>query len=51
MLSELHAYSPAIRIAMGQYAPGYDVTPDGQRFFSTYPTSEKPAQAITVVLN
>jgi Tol biopolymer transport system component len=41
----------AIVTAIGQYAPGYDVTADGQRFLSTLPSPEKPAPAITVVIN
>jgi hypothetical protein len=41
----------AIVTAMGQYAPGYDVAPDGQRFLSTLPSPELPVPAITVVIN
>jgi Tol biopolymer transport system component len=41
----------AFRVAAWQYAPGYDVTSDGQRFLSTYPTPVTPPSAINVVIN
>ena len=40
-----------IGIATGQYAPGYDVTADGQRFLSTFVAPETRAPAINIVLN
>jgi hypothetical protein len=42
---------PAIRTAMGQYAPGYDVDPNGHRFLSTLPSPQTPSSAITVIMN
>jgi eukaryotic-like serine/threonine-protein kinase len=42
---------PAIRTAMGQYAPGYDVDPTGQRFLSTLPSPQTPSSTITVIMN
>jgi hypothetical protein len=38
----------ALRIAQGQYAPGWDVGPDG-RFLSTFLTADVPARSINVV--
>ena len=37
--------------AAGQYAPGWDVTSDGQRFITTLPEPDVPARAITIVMN
>jgi eukaryotic-like serine/threonine-protein kinase len=37
--------------AAGQYAHGWDVSPDGRQFLTTLPVPDTPAQAITVVLN
>ena len=42
---------PAFFFAAGQYAHGWDVTPDGGQFLTTRPVPDTPAQAITVVLN
>jgi hypothetical protein len=42
---------PALRVAMSQYALGYDVAADGQRFLATFPTRETPSAVIDVVLN
>ena len=42
---------PAILVSIGQYAPGYDVTADGQQFVTTFPTPETPPSSITIVLN
>jgi len=47
----LFAAAPAFSTASTQYAPGWDVTPDGQRFLTTFPVPEKAPAAITVVLN
>jgi hypothetical protein len=33
------------------YAPGYDVSPDGERFISTYSAGETPPDAIHIVVN
>ncbi len=41
----------AFGIASGQYAQGWDVTPDGQRFLTTFPAKDTPAPAIIVVMN
>jgi len=37
--------------ASSQYAPGWDVTPDGQRFLTTLPVPDTPARAILVTTN
>jgi Tol biopolymer transport system component len=42
---------PAFFAAAGQYAHGWDVSPDGRQFLTTLPVPDMPAQAITVVLN
>jgi Tol biopolymer transport system component len=42
---------PAILVALGQYAPGYDVTADGKQFVTTFPTPETPPSSITIVFN
>jgi hypothetical protein len=42
---------PALLTASGQYAHGWDVSPDGRQFLTTLPVPDTPAQAITVVLN
>lgn len=42
---------PSIRVAQSQYALGYDVATDGQRFLTTYPTTEARPSSITVVRN
>jgi serine/threonine protein kinase/Tol biopolymer transport system component len=47
----LFAAAPAFATATSQYAPGWDVTPDGQRFLTTFPVPEKAPSAITVVMN
>jgi hypothetical protein len=41
----------AIQTAIGQYGLGYDVTPDGQRFLTTFPSPETASPAINVVIN
>ncbi|HVQ64257.1 MAG TPA: hypothetical protein VMT78_06940, partial [Terriglobia bacterium] len=41
----------ALIIAQGQYAPGWDVAPDGERFLSTFLTADVPARSINVVVN
>ena len=54
-----HASSPrplfrapsAFGAAAGQYAHGWDVTPDGRQFLTTFPIPDTPAQAISVILN
>jgi Tol biopolymer transport system component len=40
-----------IQTAVTQYAPGYDVSSDGERFLATNTTSEMPSPAINVVVN
>jgi len=40
----------ALRIAQGQYAPGWDVAPDG-RFLSTFLEADVPARSINVIVN
>jgi dipeptidyl aminopeptidase/acylaminoacyl peptidase len=47
----LFAGPPAFGTAASQYAPGWDTTPDGQRFLTTFPAPDTPARAITVVIN
>ena len=47
----LFAAAPAFSTASTQYAPGWDVTPDGQRFLTTFPVPEHAPSAITVVMN
>jgi hypothetical protein len=42
---------PGFLTASAQYAHGWDVSPDGQRFLTTYPAPDTPSQAITVVIN
>ena len=57
--SAFHSGSPhvlfttpaAFGVASGQYAHGWDVTPDGQRFLTTFPAGDTPAPAINVVMN
>jgi hypothetical protein len=57
--SAFHSGSPhvlfttpaAFGVASGQYAHGWDVTPDGQRFLTTFPARDTPAPAINVVMN
>ena len=36
---------PAIRVAMSQYALGYDVAADGQQFLTTFPTGLEPPRS------
>jgi Tol biopolymer transport system component len=45
----LFAAAAAFSTASSQYAPGWDVTPDGQRFLTTFPVTEHAPSAITVV--
>ena len=40
-----------IRTAIAQYAQGYDITADGQRFLATQPGSQVASPAIHVILN
>jgi Tol biopolymer transport system component/predicted Ser/Thr protein kinase len=40
-----------IQTAVTQYAPGYDVSTDGERFLATNATNETPSPAINVVVN
>jgi hypothetical protein len=47
----LFATPPGFLVAMGQYAPGWDVSPDGSRFLTTVPAPDTPPAAITVVMN
>jgi hypothetical protein len=47
----LFALPSAISTAIGQYALGYDVDLNGQRFVTTFPSPDVPASAITVVMN
>lgn len=52
--SAVHPLFPlprGIQAGQGQYAQGYDVTPDGLRFLSTFPAPDTPAATITVVKN
>jgi hypothetical protein len=39
------------RVAFGQWAPGWDVHPDGQRFLVTNPPPNTPAASIEVITN
>ena len=48
---QLFAVPPAFRIAFGQWAPGWDVTEDGQRFLVVNPSLDTPASSITIVTN
>jgi hypothetical protein len=41
----------AFSTAAGQYAPGWDVAPDGSRFLTTLPALDTPPSAITVMMN
>jgi hypothetical protein len=50
-LRRLFALNPGFGAAVAQYAPGWDVTPDGQRFLTTMPTPDTAAPAITIVMN
>jgi Tol biopolymer transport system component len=50
-LRPLFPLNPGFGAAMAQYAPGWDVTPDGQRFLTTMPTPDTAAPAITIVMN
>jgi hypothetical protein len=47
----LFQFPLAFRIAFGQWAPGWDVTPDGQRFLVTNPSLDTPATSIAIVTN
>jgi Tol biopolymer transport system component len=47
----LFAGPPAFGTAAGQYSPGWDTTPDGERFLTTFPAQDAPARAITIVMN
>ena len=40
-----------IATAVTQYAPGYDVTPDGKKFLATNPGGDIPSQTIHIVIN
>jgi hypothetical protein len=48
---QLFVPPPAFGPAAGQYAHGWDVSPDGRRFLTTLPPPDIPARAITVVMN
>jgi hypothetical protein len=48
---QLFVPPPPFGSAAGQYAHGWDVSPDGQRFLSTLPPPDTPARAIRVVMN
>ena len=50
-LRELFVAPPSIRTAVSQYALGYDVAADGQRFLATSPTTEAPGTAIHIEIN
>ena len=50
-LRPLFATPLAFGIASGQYAPGWDITPDGQSLLTTFPAPDSPAPAITVIIN
>jgi hypothetical protein len=39
------------RVAFGQWAPGWDVHPDGQRFLVTNPPPNTPAASIEIITN
>ena len=41
---------PGFQIAGGQWAPGWDVTPDGQRFLVTNPPPDTPT-SIAIITN
>jgi Tol biopolymer transport system component len=40
-----------IQVGVTQYAPGYDVSADGEKFLATNAVSEAPSQAINIVVN
>lgn len=50
-LRPLFAAPVPLGLAASQYAHGWDVTPDGQRFLTTAAAPDGPARAITVVMN
>jgi hypothetical protein len=50
-IRQLFTPPPAFGAAAGQYAPGWDVAADGQRFLTTLPEPNEPARAITIVTN
>jgi eukaryotic-like serine/threonine-protein kinase len=50
-LQRLFDVNASFGAATGQYAAGWDVTPDGRHFLTTQPTPDEPASAITVVMN
>jgi len=47
---QLFPLPPGFQVAVGQWAPGWDVTPDGQRFLVTNPPPDTPA-SIAIVTN
>jgi hypothetical protein len=50
-LQRLFASNASLGAGTGQYAAGWDVTPDGEHFLTTQPTIDSPAPAITIVMN
>ena len=50
-IHKLFPVPDAFRTAFAQYALGYDVMPDGQKFLVTSPTPDTSTQAIDVVVN
>jgi len=47
---QLFRWPPGFQVASGQWAPGWDVTPDGQRFLVTNPPPDTPS-SIAVITN
>jgi hypothetical protein len=48
---QLFAVPRPIAIAVSQYAPGYDVSADGERFLATFSSADAPSPAIHIVTN
>jgi Tol biopolymer transport system component len=48
---QLFAVPRPISVAVSQYAPGYDVSPDGERFLATNSSADLPSSAIHIVTN
>jgi hypothetical protein len=48
---QLFAVPRPITIAVSQYAPGYDVSADGERFLATFSSADVPSPAIHIVTN
>jgi len=48
---QLFAVPRPITLAVSQYAPGYDVSPDGEHFVATMSSADLPSPAIHIVTN